>query len=56
MSVKKRMAYRKRIDGVSALLTALAALGRQAPPTPTPSYSLYVMGGRGNGPGLARRL
>ena len=37
--------YRKRIDGVSALLTSLAVLTRQAPVV-EPRYEVLVLGGR----------
>jgi phage terminase large subunit-like protein len=36
--------HRKRIDGLVALLMALSVMGRQAPPTPEPTYGFYSLG------------
>jgi phage terminase large subunit-like protein len=46
--VKPRVtgSYRKRIDGLVALLMGLAVLGRQAPAPAQPSYTMFVLGGR----------
>jgi phage terminase large subunit-like protein len=36
--------YRKRIDGVSALLTGLSVLTRQPAPEPEPQFSMFILG------------